>query len=285
MSAKQLADEIEAIIAEAMEVTGLQINDLQRIVYNRLISVLKGLELDSDGYINQSAVNRRILYDAENLVYESLPGKNLTDIVTQALNVIPQIDALNEEYFTGVAKSFNPNRAFIKSLQSQTIRSIESNLLQDGLTATIKTPLVNILYQNVNTGGQFSGMLQQIRDFISGNDEIEGRVFSYSRTYLSDALFDYSRAYQQAITADLKLEWYSYNGGVMDKTRPFCEERVGKFFHQKEVEKWAEEDWKGKRAGTTESSIFVFCGGYNCRHSLIPVSDIIVPTGDKARIN
>lgn len=285
MSAKQLADEIEAIIAEAMEVTGLQINDLQRIVYNRLISVLKGLELDPDGYINQSAVNRRVLYDAENLIYESLPGKNLTDIVTQALNVIPQIDALNEEYFTGVAKSFNPNRAFIKSLQSQTIRSIENNLLQDGLTATIKNPLVNILYQNVNTGGQFSGMLQQIRDFISGNDEIEGRVFSYSRTYLSDALFDYSRAYQQAMTADLKLEWYSYNGGVMDKTRPFCEERVGNFYHQKEVEKWAEEDWKGKRAGTTESSIFVFCGGYNCRHSLIPVSDIIVPTGDKARIN
>jgi hypothetical protein len=284
MSTRQLAEELEILVAEAMEASGIAIEHFQKSVYNSLLRILKELELDNEGYIKQTNINRRVLYDAENFIYESLPGKELTTIVTQALNVIPQIDALNAEYFTGVSKSFSPNRAFIKSLQSQTIRSIESNLLQDGLTASIRTPLVNILYQNVNSGGQFSGFLQQVRDFIQGNEQVEGRVYSYSRTFLSDALFDYSRAYQQSMTADLGFEWYSYNGGVMDKTRPFCEERVGNFYHQKEVEKWADLEWKGQRAGTTKSSIFVYCGGYNCRHSLIPVSETIVPIEDIERI-
>jgi hypothetical protein len=284
MSARQLAEEIETLVAEAMEASGIAIDEFQKRLYNGLLRIIKDLELDSDGYIKQTAINRRVLYDAENFIYESLPGKDLTEIVTTALKVIPGMDALNAEYFTGISKSFSPNRAFVKSLQNQTIRSIESNLLQDGLTASIRNPLVNILYQNVNSGGQFSGFLQQVRSFIAGDNEIEGRVYSYSRTFLSDALFDYSRAYQQSMTADLGLEWYSYNGGVMDKTRPFCEERVDKFYHQKEVEGWVNEEWQGKRAGTTKSSIFVYCGGYNCRHSLIPVSERIVPKEDLDRI-
>ena len=63
----------------------------------------------------------------------------------------------------------------------------------------------------------------------------------------------------------------------MDKTRSFCEERTGKFFHHKEIEQWASLDWAGKKAGTTESSIFLFAGGWNCAHELIPVDRIIVP--------
>jgi hypothetical protein len=284
MSAQQLAEEIEASISSAIGAFSSDIETFQGILDGKLLSVLKNLELDSDGYIKQSAVNRRILYDAENLIYDLLPGSNYTAIVSQALTVIPAIDSLNSDYFTAISDSFNSNRTFFSSLQKQTISSIENNLLQDGLTASIKDPLVSILNQNVNSGGQFPGFLQQVRDYIKGTDEVEGRLLSYSRTYLSDALFDYHRSFQQAVVNDLKLTWYSYSGGVMDKTRPFCEERVGNFYHQKEIESWANTDWQGKRPGTTSSSIFIYCGGYNCRHSLIPVSETLVPKIDLDRM-
>jgi hypothetical protein len=119
---------------------------------------------------------------------------------------------------------------------------------------------------------------------VQGNGEIEGRILSYSRTFVSDTLFNYSRSYQESITADLKLDWYLFSGGLMDKSRPFCVEHSGNFYHRKEVEKWADDDWQGKRQGTTASSIFIFLGGYNCRHSLIPVHKSIVPPEDAARI-
>lgn len=285
MSAQQLADRIEATISESIEAFGISVESFQGTLNNKIVSLLKDLELDSDGYIKQSSLNRRILYDAENLIYEMLPGTKFSSVVTEALTVIPALDVLNSNYFEALSDSFKTNRTFLKTLQTQAIKQVESTLLQDGLTMMIRNPLINILYQNVNSGGQFSGLLQQVRDFITGNEDVEGRIYSYSRTYLSDTLFDYSRAFQQSVTADLALEWYSYSGGAMDKTREFCLQRVGKFFHQKEIEKWANLDWQGKRAGTTSSSIFVFAGGYNCRHSLIPVHDSIVPKEDLRRIN
>lgn len=284
MNPENLANEIERIIQSVTDAFGQDIIALQDQIYSRLSRILKDLELDSEGYIKQTAANRSILIDAESAIDELLPGRSFTEAVSSTLGTINTINTLNADYFSTVSEGFKENRNFIKSLQTQTIESIESTLLQDGLTAQIKNPLTDILNRNVNSGGQFSGFLEEVRAFVKGDDQVEGRILSYSRTYLSDTLFNYSRAYQEAMTADLKLDWYMFSGGVMDKSREFCIERTGKFYHRKEIEKWPNMDWKGKRQGTTKSSIFIFLGGYNCRHSLIPVSERIVPKGDLARI-
>jgi hypothetical protein len=277
MSAQELAQEIESIVLSTTDAFADGVEKIQGVLYNRLLSVLKDLELDDDGYIKQSAVNRRILFEAENVINEYLPGESLSEAISRSLVTIPEIDNLNARYFKNVSDSFNPNRNFFKSLQDRTIQNIEGTLLEDGLTAQIKNPLVEILNQNINSGGLFSGFLEQVQNFVKGNEEIEGRILSYSRTYLRDTMFNYSRTFQQAITADLGLEFYVYSGGTMDTTRDFCKERHGKFFHHDEVIKWAKLSWQGKRQGTTGSSIFSFCGGYNCTHSLIPVDSSIVP--------
>lgn len=277
MSAQQLAEEIESVINLVMDDFALRVEAIEGTIYSRVLSVLNGLELDNDGFIKQSAANRRVLYDAENLIYELIPGESFTDVVTRALSVIQTIDSSNVEYFSGLSDGFKSNRAFIKSLQNQTVQFIESNLLNDGLTSQVRAPLLNILNQNINIGGKFSGFLEEIRSFIRGNDEVDGRLMSYSRTLLRDTLFNYSRAYQQSVVKDLGLVWYSYSGGVMDKSRPFCVERAGNFYHESEIKKWANQDWQGKRTGTTESSIFIYCGGWNCAHSLIPVHESIIP--------
>jgi hypothetical protein len=276
MSAQELAEQIENLILSITETFSEQVEHLQGTVYNRLLASLKDLELDAEGYILQNAANRRILYQAETLIDELLPGENLTAIVSNSLTVIPQLEAVSNDYFMGISDAFNPNRNFIKSLQLKTIESIETTLLQDGLTSAIKLPLKDILNQNINAGGSFSGFLDQLRNFIQG-EEYEGKLLSYSRTYLKDTLFNYSRSYQQAMVADLKLSYYMYSGGVMDKTREFCLERAGRFYHESEIKSWASQEWQGKNRNTTESSIFIYCGGYNCSHSLIPVSKKIVP--------
>lgn len=277
MSAEQLAQQLEDLIISTSDNFASEVERIQGFIYNRIIGSLKDLELDADGYIIQNASNRKILYSTQDLVDELLPGEEFINLVSTSLTAIPQIEELNSEYFYGISKAFNPNKNFLKTLQSQTIESLETTLLQDGITASIKLPLMDILNQNVNTGGSFSGMLEQVRNFIKGNDELDGRLLSYSRGILRDTLFNYSRSYQQAMTADLKLEYYMYAGGVMDKTRPFCLERSGNFYHEDEIKSWAAQEWQGKRAGTTESSIFIYAGGYNCSHALVPVHKSIVP--------
>lgn len=283
MSASELADKIEGLIIEANGKYASRIIAVQNKLYNDLVTILKFVDLDEQGYIKQNSGNRAILRTAQDQFDKTIRSSTYQYALEQHLNVIPVIDNLNTEYFESISSAFKPNRVFIKNLQTQTIENVNTLILQDGLAAQVKLPLNQILQQNVNTGGSFTGMLNQLKTFIQGNDNIEGRLLSYSRGILRDTLFQYTRSFQTSVTEDLKLTWYRYVGGLMDKSRPFCIDRNGGFFTQKEIESWASSEWKGKNNLTTKSSIFIFCGGYNCNHQLIPVSDLIVPAEDKNR--
>ena len=276
MEPNELAEEIESIIIAASEVFGKSAARVQSKLYDAVFLKLKDLELDEAGYIKQNATNRRILREAEAEFDAVIASSAYSKAVEKHLQVIPKLNKINEKYFQGISENFTANKNFLKALQSQAIKNVNQIILQDGLKAQVQIPLNQILEQNVSTGGSFTGMLKQVRNFLVGEDN-EGKLLRYSKTYLRDALFQYSRSFQESVTNDLGLEWYSYSGGKVESTREFCLERTGKFFHRKEIESWAAQSWKGKIPGTTESSIFVLLGGYNCNHSLIPVSKIIVP--------
>lgn len=283
MKAHEHSEKLDALIADAIIKYDRTIIRVQNQLHDDLLLDLKQLELDEQGYIKQNTFNRKILRQAQEQFNETIVRSGYKRALENYLSTIPEINNLNELYFKSINSSFTPNRNFLKSLQTQTIGNLNQLILQDGLQAQVRIPLNQILEQNVSTGGNYSGMLQQVRNFVIGSDS-EGQLLKYVQIYTKDALFSYSRAYMESVTSDLKLDWYVFSGGTIDKTREFCEERTGKFFHRKEVENWADLEWKGKRPGTTKSSIFVFLGGWNCRHELIPVSDSIVPKEDLDRI-
>lgn len=285
MTPSRLANSIDGLIVTANERYANRISRVQDQLYNAMVGKLKDLELDGDGYIKQSAANRKILRDAQNVFDTTISNSVYEPALADHLKVIPSINELNNDYFETISSAFKPNRVFIQNLQSSTIETLNTYILQDGLTAQIKLPLNEILNQNVNSGGSYTGMVKQLETFIKGNNEVEGRLLRYTKTYVSDTLFNYARAYQQAVTSDLGLSWYLYSGGLMDKSRPFCVERAGKFFHENEIKEWASLEWQGKNPLTTESSIFVYVAGWNCKHQLIPVSEILVPQEDLDRVS
>lgn len=277
MTPEQLANQIETLILEANERFGRRVITVQNKLYIELTGILKDLEVTEDGYIKQNAANRKILRDAQQKFDALLRGADYTQAVEGHLAIVPQINALNEKYFNGVSAAFKPNRQFITALQTQTLDTINTYVLNDGLAAQVKLPLQDILNQNINSGGSFAGMQKQLEAFIKGLPDADGRLLRYSKGILKDTLFNYSRTFQQSVVADLGLSWYRYVGGIIDHTRQFCSDRNGGYFHQKEIESWAAEDWAGKNPLTTESSIFTYCGGYNCVHQMIPVQEGTVP--------
>lgn len=283
MTASKLADQIEGLIIDANGVYANALTKVQNKLYGDLTTILKFVDLDEQGYIKQNAGNRAILRTAQSQFDKSIRESNYQRALETHLKVIPSIDELNTIYFEALSSAFKPNRIFIQNIQTQTIENVNSLILQDGLAAQVKLPLNQILQQNVNTGGSFSGMLEQVRTFIKGREDLDGRLVAYSRGIVRDALFQYARAYQNSVTEDLGLFWYRYVGGIMDKSREFCRDRNGGYFTQKEIESWASLEWQGKNNLTTGSSIFVLCGGYNCNHQLIPVHEVIVPTEDVQR--
>lgn len=283
MTAPQLAERLETIISRAEDRFGESILNSQKQMYSDFVVQLKDLELDNQGYIKNSGANRKIIQKAGSLFNQSLEKSGYYGSLNQYVSNLEVINQANAIYFSAIAESFSPNRLFIKSLQKQTIESLESTLLNEGLAANVKQPLLNILNQNVNGGGSFSGMLDQVRGYIQGVEGKQGALMRYARTWTADALFNYSRSYQQAVSSDLGLELYFYSGGIVKDSRDFCRERHDQHFSQKEIEAWAELDWQGKNPNTTESSIFIYAGGYSCRHSMIPVHKSVVPQDVKDR--
>lgn len=191
-------------------------------------------------------------------------------------NVVEITDA-NAAYFTFVLDKFTPDKQFIKSLQKNAISEVETLLANEGLELTLKKPIIDILNQNINTGASFVDLQEQIRQFILGDSKLEPTLSRYAKQITNDALFNYSRAYQEAVSMGAGLQFVVYSGGTQDDSRDFCTARSGKYFHKKEVEKWASQTWQGKRKGTTSSTIFIYAGGYNCKHQIIYVSEVSVP--------
>lgn len=283
MTATDLADKLDKITAQASQRLEAKIVTTQNHVEGQIIAILKDLEVDKDGYIIQSQANRKIIQRAANAFESGIKNSPYFDGIQQYVNTIPALDKANSAYFDFISQGYKPNAQYITSLKKDTITSIESLLMQEGLESQIKAPLVNILNQNINSSAKFTDLLKQVQEYILGNGKLDGQLLRYSKQITTDSLFSYSRAYQQAVTSDLGLEWYLYAGGLTKEgkfsggSRPFCIDRVGKYYHHTEIEAWASLDWAGKRRGTTASSIFIFAAGYNCRHSIIPVSTSVVP--------
>lgn len=280
MDPNNLANDIESFINDANGVFQKSVGSVQNRLYDRVLTTLKDLDVDSRGYIRQNAANRKILLKAQSQFDEIINSASYKNAIQKHLAVISDINELNTEYFQSINKKFNPNKNFLRSLERQAIRNINQMVLQDGVKAQIKIPLNKIIEQNISTGGTYRGLIRQIRQFADG----EGDLIRFASRYLSDILFEYSRSFLESLTGDLNMDWYLYAGGLIDTSRDFCVKRAGRFFHRTEIEKWASQSWKGRAAGTTESSIFVLLGGYNCTHSLIPVSEFVVPKEDLARI-
>jgi hypothetical protein len=278
MTPEELSNRVSGIADKAEKSLSKAVTTAQRELLSQMESMLSGLELDSEGLIKQSQANRKILQKADRIFDRAIKESGYYSSLDQFAGTVSAITGANEKYFDFILESFTVDAQYLKSLQKGAISTIEGLLANDGLEAQLKQPLVEILNQNVNTGASFSDLLKQVREFIVGSPDREGKLMRYSKQISRDALFNFSRALQEGISQNAGLEYYQYLGGIMDDTRSFCAARSNKYYHKKEVEAWAKlGKWDGRRPGTTSSTIFVYAGGYGCLHQIIPVSREIVP--------
>lgn len=291
MTANNLAEKLDKIVSQASSKFEKSVVTTQDKINGQVIAILKDLDVDKDGYIIQNQANRKILQKASNAFDSAIKDSPYFDGLQDYTNSIGNITKVNSEYFNFISEGYKPNAQYISSLKNDTVSSLESLLMNEGLESQIKAPLVNILNQNINSSAKFTDLLKQVQEYIVGTKELDGQLLRYSKQITTDALFNYSRGYQQAVTSDLGLEWYLYSGGLTEGgkyssgSRDFCIARVGNYYHHSEIEKWASSEWSGKRKGTNSSTIFIYAGGYFCKHSIIPVSKEAVPKSVLNRIN
>lgn len=284
MTPSELSGKVDGIITKAEAAFGKTVSQTQTALFEQMQLLMNKLELHPDGTIMQNRANREVLAKVDVYFNKAFTETGYYNELNGFTGDILKITSENTAYFSFVSEEFTANAQWIKSLQKQTMSDVTNLLANEGLEAAMKQPITSILNQNVNTSASFNDLLKQVREFTLGTDELQGQLQRYSRQIVNDTLFNYNRALQEAISEQAGLKWYVYSGGLRADSRPFCVHRAGKYYHKDEIEKWAVQDWAGKRRGTTASTIFIYAGGYFCSHQLIAVSESVVPKSALKRI-
>lgn len=155
-------------------------------------------------------------------------------------------------------------------------------------------PIQSLLENAVVNGATVNETMDSIRAFVEGSNGVDGKILKYAKQITNDSFAIADRSYTSIVSDYLSNDWFYYAGSEVENTRCFCAERVGNFYHYKEIESWANGDnlgdcnigggkWAGMISGTNSATIYSYLGGYQCMHSLMPVSEAVVPDSDIER--
>ena len=164
--------------------------------------------------------------------------------------------------------SIKYEKELYRELFKESILFLKESLIGTGIADNIVNPIVNRIYSLNMEGITKKELKSFVVDLLQKN---KGNL-RYVEQITTDSLYQMTQNYQLKISEDLKIQYYYYAGSKMKTSRQFCISRYGKVFTKKEVQEWVSLEWSGKIVGTDKNSIFWFRGGYNCRHTLRPIS-------------
>lgn len=293
MAKKPNTKDLEKLVKEKMRLieSGPQsfynaVEAQQKEVLKETLSLIGDLDT-KDGIIQPTQRNLDLVDKIEKKLKKSFYA---SDYITAADDLIGDLDKVKDlttDYFKeGFGKISekkadllytNNKKNFLESL-------IGVNETQTNLFGPIKSNIID----GITNGTTFSELVKNIKTTVTGDEKVDGRLQKYAKQIAGDSFSATERNYTKTISDALNVQFYRYVGGELPDTRCFCDERNGHYYHIEEIRSWGRGEnigdcnigggaWAGMMRGTNENNIQTFLGGYNCKHSLIPVSLILVP--------
>lgn len=166
-------------------------------------------------------------------------------------------------------------------------QTVAGNYLLDAASfaRTLQQPIVQEVGSYIATGGRYRDLVNTVSDIVTGGDVSDGAMLGNARTAVNDLVSIYERTATNVASESVGAIFFLYQGRPIESTRPFCLTRANRYYHKSEVAAWGNlEPWQGQIPGTNSTTIFSLLGGYNCRHTLVPVARRDVPTADIDRM-
>lgn len=253
------------------------VGKIQRGVLTRINDLLTTLDVDATGAIVRSAANLTKAAEITGALKSILTGPEYLKALATFASQFDAAKETNDRLFRKSFKEFSASEVADITLATSKASAVE---LLAGATATTNflLPLKGAIEQAITSGADWRTTLREMTTLINGGADTAGKLEQHVKQVAWDALAVADRSYADAVSQDLGVEWYLYAGTEIATTRPFCQERVGKYYTRRMIETWADLDWAGKMKDNTNSAtIFQNLGGWNCRHVLVPVSRASVP--------
>jgi hypothetical protein len=255
----------------------------QRQIMDRMEKLLSQMETKDGQFVfsdKNLAALESIDNELKNIFFSPAYEKDLKNFASE----FNKQAAINDTYFSGIVNDYE-----VKPIYQSTVRVAQRNTIElltgDNFTQPLMTPLKELLNTAITNEGSYYETLQGLRKLIVGNDEIPGKLLSHAKRVTYDGFAISDRNYTTIVSKDLGLEFYRMSGSTVKDSRCFCLERINKYFHRKEIEDWGDgknvgkcgHPWQGMNSLTNKDNIFALAGGYNCKHSFLPVAERSVP--------
>jgi len=293
MTLNEFIEQIESLIVKEEDLMIDAVRRQQNRVLSDLVSKIESgqlaLELDRQGNIKASRSNRIKIKKIQSSLSETLKSEKYFKDVQRFQDAVDKLSKIQDEFYSSRFKGVKASglQDIASSAKARAAETMTANAMNTGLEAPIKRTLDRYL-----TGGSLKDLKSEFQsslrttfseqDGVIKADQI-GLLEKATQRYVRDALNQFTRSYDDAISQAAGTVWYRYSGGLVRDTRDFCRERNGGYYTEKEVKSWSSESWQGKNRETTESNIKELLGGYNCRHRIIPVAESAVPQKWKDR--
>lgn len=246
-----------------------------------------------DGRIKIDAANLRKISGISDELKSIFLSKEYTQAVKEFAKEFDVQAALNNKVIKASLGAIETPLAATAYVEIAKKSAIEA-LVGSPIDKEFIRPIQGILENAVVNGATFGETIDSIGLFVNGGEGEVSKIAKYARQVTQDSFSIADRSYTSIVSDYLDSEWFYFSGTVVDGTRCFCLERVGNFYYYKEIESWAEGKnlgkcdigdgmWAGEIQGTNKATIYSYLGGYNCLHSIMPVTIDIVPESDILR--
>lgn len=279
---EKLLRERSARLAAVPEALLLRVQRTERQVLDRMLELVGQLEQRNGALVfSKTNLDRAAAINAE--LSKLLAGGEYASAVAAFAAEFPAQRKVQDAAFRRAFPSYTASD-LAASLVTVSQRRAVDLLAGATLETNFLEPLADAITRAVTTGADWTDTLRLLRREVVGDAEYQGKLARHVKQVAWDALAVADRSYAAAVARELETEWWYYSGGELPTSREFCLERKDKYWHTEEVRAWARLTWAGKMEGvTTPDTIFDLLGGWNCRHTLMPVSAEVVPAEDRAR--
>lgn len=283
---KTIADELlKALDASVDDLTDTQFKQLIAASEKVLATYYDTLQRDKDGNITESENTDWVkrLLEVEQKLLKLLTTPNYNKGITEYFSNFDTILKLNKELQTmqnGIVDygklddALTPKQAFIKD-------KVLFELKQGGIKKVFVEPTKQVLLNAISLGWSIEETRKEMDRIYTPNGELErNAIRSYMQQIARDAIYSYNGTINATIAQEYGLDKYSYIGGTVHDTRPFCMAYHGKIIPKEDLHgilttylgsPTLSQGMYKVSVSDYEANFLAYRGGWNCRHIAIPL--------------
>lgn len=266
-------DDIQAGVYDNIKALEKEINDLVRTGYDPL--VLRPQILEAFRRYSRSAGLATVGVTAISNSWLAQTNRNYTPQDTQAESLLVEqtartvsatVDSYAEEVATVVALGFAGGVAANKIAERASAKI--SGVMFDSTdpeTRRLQRQLRRMMSAGA-TASEYGSVIQKIKQ-RNADVDFSASLRDAAVKEVDNGVMNFQGAFAQGVGNREGITQWTYAGGIVKGSRPFCQAHVDNTYTLEEIESI----WSGSWAGKEPGDPFVVRGGYNCIHYWVPV--------------